>query len=104
MMVWWSRRNASIPALVISPRNPAGGFIARPHDSSSGNVRCQLADPLDPGGYDVAGLEMSIRSRRRAQPSRRPRRDEVARLEADMAAKERDDLEDREAHVRGAAV
>src|SRR5690349_14397420 len=104
MTVSWSRRNASTSAFVISPRNTVAGFIWFLLRSPSGDMGGELADPLDAAGHDVAGLQVAVGSGWRGQAVRRPGRDQVTGAEDHVAAEERDDLRDREAHVRRPAV
>src|SRR5262245_10963940 len=62
----------------------------------------QGADPFDGGTHDVARLEIGPGGR--ADPRRRPRRDDVARLEGHPPREERHHSRDREDHLCGVPV
>src|SRR5712671_621165 len=62
------------------------------------------ADPVDLAADPIARLEEDRRVAKHADPGRGARRDDVARVEGDVAADERDQLRDREGHVGGRAV
>src|SRR5215212_4126662 len=64
----------------------------------------ELADAVDPADDDIARLQPAIGAGRRRQTGRGPRRDQVRRSKLEMPAEERDDLADREAHLRGPTV
>src|SRR5258706_3918094 len=62
------------------------------------------ADPVDLAADPIARLEEDRRIAKHADHCRGARRDDVARVEGDVAADERDQLRDREDHVGGRAV
>ena len=61
-------------------------------------------DPLDLDPGAIAGLEEDRRVPEHADPGRRPRRDDVTRLEGDVGADELDQGRDVEDHVPGPAL
>src|SRR3990170_5375290 len=108
MTVSWSRRKASTSGLVMWPRNTVRGFMAmsslRCGSSMSGDDGGELADALDPGRHHVTRLEVTIRTEGFLEAGRGAGRDEVSRLERDVATQDGDDLGDREPHRCGGAV